>query len=104
MQHRGFRHRDAAGGRTEIVARQVQEHRAAAPGDARARVVIDLDDEVVEMILALQAVAAAVMIEPYRPVVMSVVRILAPGIRWRDGEYYIRNGALVPVTTRHAQD
>src|SRR5208282_666264 len=25
-------------------------------------------------------------------------------IRWRDGEYYIRDGALVPVTTRHAQD
>jgi len=25
-------------------------------------------------------------------------------IHWRDGEYYIRNGALVPVTSRHAQE
>src|SRR5436305_9450733 len=85
MQHRRFRHRDAAGGRLKIVARQMQEHRAAPPCGARAKIVIDLDDEIVEMVLAPQAVAAAVAVEPHRLVVVSVARILAPRIFGRDG-------------------
>src|SRR5437667_4377847 len=84
-QHRRFRHRNAAGGRLKIVARQMQEHGAAAPCDAWTKVVIDRDDEIVEMVLAPQAVAAVVAVKPHRHVVMSVARILAPRIFGRDG-------------------
>ena len=38
----------------------MQEHGAAARRDARAEVVIDLDDEVVEMILARQPISGLV--------------------------------------------
>ena len=62
----------------------MQEHRAAAAGDARPRVVIDFDNEIVEMILAREAVAVLVQGEPQRPIVMTV-DILAPGVLggWR---------------------
>ena len=58
-QHRRLRHRHAAGGRPEILARQMQEYRAAAAGDARRGVVIDLDDEIIEVVVAPEPVAAA---------------------------------------------
>ena len=41
----------------------MQEDRAAAAGDSRLGVVIDLDDEIVEMILAGQSVAVTSTIE-----------------------------------------
>src|SRR5438270_10398065 len=56
LQHRRLRHGDAACGWTKIVAGQVQEHRAAAAGDAGPRVVVDLDDEIIEMVGALEPV------------------------------------------------
>src|ERR1700681_3238101 len=87
MQHRRFRHRDASGGRSEIVARQMQEHRAAAAGDARMGVVIDLDDKIIEMIVALQPIAAAVGIELHRLVVMAAGGGLAPGVPGADGAH-----------------
>ena len=64
----------------KIAARQMQEHRAAAAGDARRGVVIDLDDEIVEMIIARQPVAALTAAEPHRLVVMTVMRVFAPGV------------------------
>ena len=63
----------------------MQEHGAAAAGDARARVVIDLDDEIVEMILARQPVALVVARDADRLVVMPVVGVFAPGVGGRDG-------------------
>ena len=36
---------------------QMDEHRAAAAGDARARVVVDFDNEIIEMIVAPEPVA-----------------------------------------------
>ena len=46
----------------KIVARQMQEYRAAATGDARGAVVIDLDDEIVEMVVAREPVAGLVAV------------------------------------------
>ena len=62
----------------------MQEHGAAAAGDARARVVVDLDDEVVEMILAGQPVAGLAAPKPDRLVVMAVGRVFAPGVLGAD--------------------
>src|SRR5205085_10881556 len=56
------------------------EHRAAAPGDARARVVIELDQQIVEMILAPKPVRGVLGAQTDRPIVAAVGRVLAPGI------------------------
>ena len=61
-QH-GCRHRDAAGGGTEIGPGHVNEHGAAAAGDARPGVVVDLDDDVVERVGAGEAVAGGAGLE-----------------------------------------
>lgn len=71
---------DTSGGRQESIARKMDEHRAAAPGDARARVVIDLDNEIVEMIVAPEPVAGLIRPAPERSVVAPIRRVLAPGI------------------------
>ena len=63
----------------------MQEHRAAAAGDARMRVVIDLDNEIVEVIVALEPVAAPGPIQSHRLVVVPARRVFAPGIFWPDG-------------------
>jgi len=63
-QHRGFCHRNAAGGRPEIVTRQMQEYRAAEAGYARRSIVINLDDEIVEMVIAGEPVAFITATEP----------------------------------------
>ena len=44
----------------KLVARQMQEHGAAAAGYPWAGVVIDFDDEIVEMVLARQPVAGLI--------------------------------------------
>jgi hypothetical protein len=62
------------------MASQMQKHGTAAAGDARAKVVIDLDDEVIEVILARQPVSGLIVDQPDRLVVMAVLRIFAPGI------------------------
>src|SRR5262245_13564082 len=80
MQHRVLRHRDAARGRAEILAGEMQEHRAAAVGGARRGVVVDLDDEVVEMILARQTVACLIALKPDRPIIMTIGGVFAPGV------------------------
>src|SRR5258705_11771578 len=58
----------------------MQEHRAAAPGNTRRSIVVDLDNEIVEVIVARQPVATVVAVEPHRLVVMAVVRGLPPGV------------------------
>ena len=58
----------------------MQEYGAAAPGNARAGVVVDFDNEIVEVIVALQAVAGLACRTPHRLVVVTVGRIFAPGI------------------------
>src|SRR5258708_2333949 len=63
----------------------MQEHRAAAALDARMRVVIDLDMEVVGGIVAFGRVAALGRTEPHRLVVMAAAGVFAPGILGPDG-------------------
>ena len=84
-QHRGLGHRNASGGRPKILTRQMQEDRAAASGDARRKIVINLDDEIVEMVIAREPIAATVPIEPHRPVVAAAAGVLAPGVFRADG-------------------
>src|SRR5260370_36933516 len=63
----------------------MQEYRAAAPGDARRAVMIDLDDKIVEMIVALEPVSALAAISPHRLIVMAALRIFTPGVVGPDG-------------------
>src|SRR3981081_2917157 len=58
----------------------MQEYRAAASGDARRTVVIDLDNEIIEVIVALEPIAAAIATQPHRLVVMAAPRGFAPGV------------------------
>src|ERR1700733_4428768 len=85
LLHRRLCHRNASGGRRKIWARQMKEHRAAAAGNRGLRVVIDLDDEIVEMILARQPVAVVIMAECEGPIVMAAGGIFTPGIVGADG-------------------
>src|ERR1700710_1959865 len=85
MQHRRLRHRHATRGRSEIVAREVQKHRAAAAGNARMGVVIDLDDKIIKVILALEPITAFAGIKPHRLVVMAAAGVFAPGVFGPDG-------------------
>jgi len=63
----------------------MQEHRTAAAGDRGLCVVIDLDDEIVEMIVALQPVASVIMPEGKRPIIMATRGVFTPGIIGTDG-------------------
>src|SRR5690348_15556980 len=58
----------------------MQEHGAAAAGDARAGVVVDFDDEIIEMVLARQPVTGPIVDQTDGPIVTAVPRVLAPGI------------------------
>src|SRR5689334_14885471 len=62
----------------------MQEHRAAAAGNPRTRVVVDLDYEIVEVVLAPQAVAALAAAETNRLIVMTIGRVFAPGVLGAD--------------------
>ena len=63
----------------------MQKYRAATAGDARRAVVIDLDDEIVEVVVALEPVTAVIPIPPHRLIVMAALRIFAPGVFGPDG-------------------
>ena len=58
----------------------MNEHGAAAPGDAWPRIVIDLDNIIVEAVLALEAVAILIVAAPDWHVVMAFGGILRPRI------------------------
>src|ERR1700722_9341083 len=85
LQHGRLLHRNASGGRRKIRARQMKEHRTAATGNPGLRVVINLDDEIVEMIVAPQPVAAVIMAERERSVVMAAGGVFTPGVLGPDG-------------------
>jgi len=63
----------------------MQEYRAAAAGDARGAVMIDLDNEIIEVVVARESIGAATGLEPYRLVVMAALRIFAPGVHGPNG-------------------
>src|SRR5674476_107103 len=63
----------------------MDEHGAAARG--RARVVVDLDDEVVEMVLAREPVGLGAGRQLDRPIVMTVTGVLAPAVVGADAPH-----------------
>jgi hypothetical protein len=69
------------------IAGDVDEHGAAAKSHARPRVVIDLDQHVVEAVGPQQAVAWFIGRSAEWPVVAAVVRVLAPGVVRADAPY-----------------
>src|SRR5579864_3832038 len=58
----------------------MQENGAAAAGDPRGGVVVDLDDEVVKVIIASEPIAGLVNGELDRLVVMPAGGVFAPGV------------------------
>jgi DNA-binding response OmpR family regulator len=76
--------RDAACGRPKRIARDVNENRAAKAGDARAGIVVDLDNEIVEVVLAAEPVAWFIGRALKGVVIAAIGRVLAPGVVRRD--------------------
>ena len=66
--------------REETIARDMDKDGAPASGNARPVIVIDLDDEVVETVGALEVVAGLAGRAADRTVVAAVGRVLAPGV------------------------
>ncbi len=62
----------------------MNEDRTATVGNAGPRIVIKLDDQVVEMILAPKPVRAALWVKPHRAIIVAVARVLRPAILLAD--------------------
>jgi len=62
----------------------MNEDRAAVPGYARPLVMVDFDDEIVEVVVALEPIAWFSGRAPERPIVAPIGGILAPGIGGTD--------------------
>ena len=73
--------RDTSGSRSKALPRCMDEYRAAASGHARPRIVINLDNEVIKIVLARQSISACVRGDFDRPVVVAISGIFAPAIR-----------------------
>src|SRR5947209_17083262 len=65
----------------------MDEHGTAAAGDAGPRIVIELDDQVVEVVLAPQPVPGRGGRHPNGAVVVAVGRVFAPCVVRRDGPH-----------------
>src|SRR5579863_2034684 len=76
--------RHAAGGRRKARPRDMDEHGAAQAGDARPRIVIELKEQVIEAVLAPEAVAWFIGRAPKAAIVAPVGWVFAPGIRSAD--------------------
>lgn len=62
----------------------MNEHGAAAAGDARPRIVIEFDEDIVEGVVAAKPVAWFIGRPPERPIVTPVGRIFTPGVAGSD--------------------
>jgi len=78
QRRRGQRHTACGWGKAR--AGNVDEHGAATAGDARPRVVVELDDQIVKLVQALETVAGSVGIAPDRLVVVAIPGVFAPGV------------------------
>src|SRR3954449_5840426 len=65
--------RDAACRGTPLGTHHMDEHGAASPGDPRPRVVVDLHDKVIEMIIPPEAVAAVTGSGAKRAIIAAVI-------------------------------
>src|SRR5664279_148832 len=62
----------------------MDEDRAATPGDTWPGVVVDLDNEVVQIVLARQPISFGIRRHFYAPIIMAVGWILAPAVVGHD--------------------
>jgi len=58
----------------------MDEHGAAAAGDPRTAIVVNLDNKIVQPVVALQPVTWFIGRAAERPVIATIGRILAPGV------------------------
>jgi hypothetical protein len=75
---------DTAGGRRQAWAGDVDEHGAAATGNPGPRVVIEFEKNVVEGVVAPEAVAWFIGRPPERAVIAPISRIFTPGVGGAD--------------------
>jgi hypothetical protein len=75
---------DAARSRREAWPRDMDENSAAAAGDPRAGVVIDLDNDVVKTVVAPQPVAWFIGRPAECPIIAAVAGVFAPSIARAD--------------------
>ena len=71
---------NAARSRGKTSPRRVDEHSAAAACHTRPCVVVDLDDEIIEIILAPQPVGIRLRGNFHRPVVMPIGGVFTPAV------------------------
>ena len=71
---------NAAGGRREVLPCRVNEDRTSAPRNTRTRIVVNLNDEIVEIVLARQAVDVCMRGYFNRPIVVAVRGVFAPAV------------------------
>ncbi len=71
---------DTASCRREALPRRMDEDCTAAPGNTWTRIVVNLDDEIVEIVVAGQAVNARMRRHFNRPVIVPIHGVFAPAI------------------------
>jgi hypothetical protein len=62
----------------------MHKNRAAAPRYARPAIMVKFDDQIVELIIAPQAIAGLAGFAPDWAIVAAIARVFAPGIVWAD--------------------
>ena len=72
---------DASCGRSESLPCCVDEDRAAAAGDARPRIVVNLDDKIIKIIRARQPIGICIRWHLDRSIIMAIGRVFAPTVR-----------------------
>ena len=65
----------------------MHEHGAAASGNARMRIVVDFEDEIVKVIIAPEPVAWCVFGQADRAVISAIVRVFAPSVGTGDAAH-----------------
>src|ERR1700710_1208914 len=65
----------------------MQEYRAAPPSDARMGIVVDLDNEIIQVVVAPEPVSAQSRVQPHRLIVVPAGRIFTPGVFRSDGAH-----------------
>jgi hypothetical protein len=58
----------------------VNKYSAPVPGDARAAVMVDFDNQIIKPVGTLEAIAWFIGRPPERPIVTAIHWVLAPGI------------------------
>jgi len=76
--------RNAAFGRPKAGTRDVNEHGTPTTGNARPRIVVDFDNQIIEMVVSAQAIAWFIGRAAKWPIIAPVGGVLAPSVRRAD--------------------